>query len=199
MEPYVNKIKCPRCGAVLAVKAQQGIENKTVTCPVCKESSPYKSYRSVNVRRSDDETCYPGKENDGHNVYENKEETEIGGVQNFTLGCLRVPNLRNWTCRLNPGRNVIGRKASASSADIRIPIEEGRRTSREHLIIDVKKVPRKGLVHYASLYKPEVNETFINHERLEYGDCVILKDGDKIVLPDATVIFEIPDEERTTI
>lgn len=198
MESSVIKIKCPRCGAILAVKMQPGIENKNVTCPVCKESSLFKSYKKV-IEYNDDETSYPGKDGDEHTVYGNKEETETGGGLNFTLGCLKVSNLSVPTYRLKFGRNVVGRKASASSADFRIPVEESRRMSREHLVVDVKKVPGKGYVHYASLYKKEVNNTFINQDQLDYGDCIILKHGDKINLPDVTLIFEIPDGEGTEL
>ena len=69
--------------------------------------------------------------------------------------------------------------------------------SREHLVLEVKKVIGKGFVHYASLYKEKVNETMINNELLEYGDSIVLKSGDKLRLPDATIVFEIPDDEGT--
>ena len=200
MESSVIKIKCPRCGAILAVRMQPGIENKNVTCPVCKESSSFKSYKPVSERKSDDETSYPGKNGEERTIYgNNQEKTEIGLGLNYTLGCLKVSNLSVPTYRLKPGRNVVGRKASASSADFRIPVEESRRMSREHLVVDVKKVPGKGYVHYASLYKKEVNNTFINQDQLDYGDCIILKHGDKINLPDVTLIFEIPDGEGTEL
>ena len=63
----------------------------------------------------------------------------------------------------------------------------------------MKKVEGKGFVHYVSLYKEKVNETLINGVRLEYGDCVVLKDGDMLRLPEATLVFEIPDGEKTDL
>lgn len=33
----IVKIKCPNCGVQLTVKYFEGIEAKTVTCPVCKK------------------------------------------------------------------------------------------------------------------------------------------------------------------
>lgn len=193
METNVIKIKCPCCGTMLAVKHQSGIENKNVTCPVCKETSPFKQYKPMTTKKSED-TIYP--DNEEHTHYE---ETDLGASMNFTLGQLRIVSSPLSPFRLNVGRNVIGRKASASSADIQLPTTESKRMSREHLIIEVKKRSGKGLVHYVSLYKQKVNDTFINHERLEFGDCIILKDGDMIKLPDMTVKFEIPDEESTII
>ncbi len=69
--------------------------------------------------------------------------------------------------------------------------------SREHIVIEVKKLPVKGFVHYVSLYKEKVNKTSIGNEPLLYGDCVVLNHGDIIKLPDATLRFEIPDGEET--
>ena len=71
--------------------------------------------------------------------------------------------------------------------------------SREHLVIEIKKIPGKGFVHCASLYKEKVNPTFIGQNKLEYGDCVILHHRDLIRLPDVEARFEIPDNEATDI
>lgn len=196
MKTFATKIKCPCCGAILAVKMQPGIENKTITCLVCKESSPFKSYKVVIDKKSDEHTEYPDKGYDEHTSYSSSEDTNMRSGLNFTLGRLQVLNLPTSAYRLKTGRNVIGRKASASTADFQIPVE-GKRMSREHLVIEVKKVQGKGFVHYASLYKQKVNETLINQERLEFGDCIVLKHGDTIKLPDATITFEIPDDEGT--
>lgn len=190
MEQTTIKIKCPCCGAILAVKRQPGIENKNITCPVCKESSAFAAYRQV-VDVAHEHTQYPDKEKTRHH---SDEETDLGDRPNLVAGVLRVTSASVPEFRLKTGRNVIGRASSASSADFRIPTPESNRMSREHLVIEVKKVPGKGMVHYASLYKPRVNDTRINGERMEYGDCVVLHDGDTLRLPDAVLRFEIPDD-----
>lgn len=192
METNVIKIKCPCCAAVLAVKAQPGIENKNVTCPVCKQSSSFQLFKKIAEKKSDC-TEYPGEHTDYESCHT---ETQINPDVNYTLGKLKVQGL-GFSFRLKVGRNVIGRKATASTADIQIPITEGKHMSREHLVIEVKKVAGKGIVHYASLYKEKVNATAINNILLEYGDSIVLKSGDKLKLPDATIIFEIPDDEGT--
>lgn len=194
METNVIKIKCPCCAAVLAVKAQPGIENKNVTCPVCKQSSSFQLFKKIAEKKSDS-TEYPGEHTDYESCHT---ETQINSDVNYTLGKLKVQGL-GFSFRLKVGRNVIGRKATASTADIQIPITEGKHMSREHLVIEVKKVAGKGIVHYASLYKEKVNPTAINNILLEYGDSIVLKSGDKLKLPDATIIFEIPDDEGTEI
>ena len=192
MENKVIKIKCPCCGAILEVKTQPGIENKSVTCPVCKEKQPFKAYKII-VEAAPEETEYP------HGDGAHKEETEIGSGQNFTLGELKVADSTLPPFRLKVGKNVIGRKSPSSSADFQIPTSGEKRMSREHLVVEVKKVPGKGFTHCVSLYKEKVNATWINGIRLEYGDCVVLKDGDQLRLPEATLVFEIPDEEKTEV
>lgn len=185
----VIKIKCPFDGAVLSVKNQPGIETKKVTCPICKHTYPFTEFRQVKpaADNSDPDTKYTTGD----------EETDVKETANLTLGIVKVTG-SNTMFPLHPGRNVIGRKAQKSGADFMIDTGENRAMSREHIIIDVKKIPVKGYVHYISLYKEKVNKTFIGSEQLLYGDCIVLKDGDIIKLPDATLRFEIPDTEGTT-
>lgn len=195
------KIKCPCCGAILAVKSQSDLEDKSITCPVCKEKNPYKSFKSIitsNNNSNEEHTQYPPHA--GNNV-SGEEKTKVNidiNNSNYTLGKLVLFGTMQ-TYPLHVGKNIVGRKASASTADIQLSTGENKRMSREHLIIEVKKVPSKGFVHYASLYKQKVNITSINGDKLEYGDCIILKHGDKLELPDVTLRFEIPDEEGTTL
>lgn len=195
----IIKIKCPYCGAVLSVKNQAGIESKSVTCPICKQKSPFKDFKKILDKHKDDgeHTQYPGDEE--KTSYQNSSSdpgTDVGSGLNFTLGKLRVmPSGPSF--QLKPGKNIIGRRATQSSADFQILMEGSKRLSREHLVIEIKKVQGKGFVHYASLCKQKTNKTFIGNEQLEYGDCVVLNHGDIIKLPDVNVKFEIPDEEGT--
>lgn len=192
----IIKIKCPYCGAVLSVKNQAGIESKSVTCPICKQKSPFKDFKKIIENPNDERTQYPGDDEKTSYKTSSDPGTDIGTGLNFTLGKLRVmPSGPSF--QLKPGKNIIGRQASKSIADYQIPTDPSKRMSREHLIIDIKKVPGKGFVHYASLYKERINPTFIGSEQLEYGDCVILNHGDIIKLPDVNVKFEIPDDEGT--
>lgn len=198
----IIQIKCPFDGAVLSVKNQPGIETKNVTCPICKHKYPFTQFRRVDQTSSNDDpdTEYPvGEEEKTSYAYGNKssEETEIGSP-NFTLGKLKILG-GSGTYQLKPGRNIIGRRGQKSEANFQIDTGEKRSMSREHIVIDVKKVPGKGFVHYISLFKEKVNKTYIGNEPLVYGDCIILAHGDVIKLPDANLKFEIPDEEATDI
>lgn len=194
----IIQIKCPFDGAVLSVKNQPGIETKNVTCPICKHKYLFTQFKRVtsNVSNDDPGTEYP--EGGEHTRYENEEKTEIGKQTNYTLGKVTVTG-SGLSYQLKPGRNVIGRRGQKSEANFQIDTADKRSMSREHIVIEVKKIPVKGFVHYVSLYKEKVNKTFINNEPLFYGDCIVLNHGDIIKLPDATLSFEIPDEEETDV
>ena len=90
--------------------------------------------------------------------------------------------------RLREGRNIIGREASSSSADIRLPRAYDR-ISREHLIINVKRVGY-GYKHEIQLYKREVNATMLNDTTLSGGDIYLLKEGDTIKFPGLALRFD---------
>ena len=198
----IIKIKCPYCGAVLSVKNQAGIESKSVTCPICKQKSPFKDFKKIAEKFKDDgeHTQYPGDdEKTSYQTSSSDPLTDYRTGLNFTLGKLKVmPSGPSF--QLKPGKNIIGRLGKQSIADFQIPTEPSKnRLSREHLVVEVKKIPGKGFNHSVSLYKQRVNKTYIGNELLEYGDCVILNHGDIIKLPDIIVKFEIPDDDATEI
>ena len=118
-----------------------------------------------------------------------REEEERKRWQSFTIGTLVALNCGN-TYSLFPGRNVVGRMANSSTADIQIPDLTGqRRMSRSHLVINVLKENGR-FVHYASLNSPSVNRTCVNNMPLIYGQQVLLHSGDIIDLPGESIRFE---------
>ena len=192
MEIEVLKIKCPCCGALLAVKKQPGIENKRVKCPICKESSPFMAFKKA-VSSPYEHIVKAG--NEERTVYEVPYSRDLH-MRSMVIGSLWGMKGANLCFHLHPGKNVVGRKASVSTAEFQIPTEKNS-LSREHLVIDVRSVPGKGYVHYLSLYKEKCNETFLNDERLEYGDSVVLRSGDIIKMPEVELRFDIPNDEGT--
>lgn len=188
------QIQCPGDGAILTIKNQPGLENKNVTCPVCKQSRPFTQYKRF-VPKTEESTEYPNGHGGFHQQYSNSEKTE------FAMGSLCLGRLTDIATgkrfSLQPGRNVIGRKSSASEADIQIETGESRRMSRMHLVIEVVKVPGKGYVHQASLFKEKCNATYVNNTQLESGDCIVLHHCDVLRLPDVNLKFEIPDGDET--
>lgn len=179
------RIKCPKCGVVLKIKPNANLKDKNITCPVCKESSPFIAYKAIQEKKEQGTDYYE------RTKYEQKYTKRSTEFAKAPIGKLKVSETYYM---LNLGRNIIGRKAEASKADIQIPA--GNRVSREHLVIDVKEVGSIGFVHYISLYKERVNDTFVNENILEFGDCLILKHGNQIHLPDLTITFEITPDEK---
>ena len=181
-------VKCPWCSAVLRVKSAPGMEGRNITCPNCKHTSPFAQFKAVIPKEEESVTFLPGAEG---NI------TPLA-KENLIIGRLIIPMSRI-SFQLLPGKNVIGREASASTANFQIETGNNKRMSREHLIIEVKRIPTTGFTHYVSLYKERVNKTFINSTELLLGDTLILQHGDIIKLPDIDLRFELPYEEATQI
>lgn len=186
MNQQTIMIKCPACGAVLAVRNQPGIESKNVPCPSCKQRIPFGSFQRVVPRKKVEGTIYP--EN-----YQNRQSpANDGRVEKEELNS-RVGQLcllpTKQVFQLREGRNIIGRQATQSAATLQIPVMGSMRMSREHLVITVENVPGKGYIHVASLFKPKFNETRVGGKVLAYGDSVVLEHGCQIELPDATLVF----------
>ncbi len=181
MLPDTQLIKCPNCGAILQIKNVPGIEKANVTCTICKERSIVGKCKIFSDNKQSEDT------NIG--AARSKEHTKYRQPNIHNIGVLRVLDSSNAVFQLKPGRNIIGRKATASKADIQLLA--GLRMSREHLIIDVQGDSNIGYTHRVSLFKEQVNATFIGNIRLEYGDCLILHNGDMIKLPDLNLTIEI--------
>ena len=187
----IIQIKCPFCGALLSVKALPGIENKSITCPVCKQTNRFTQYMVMTAGTA----ASNGAQSNG---FGDDDATQYGPM-NFNIGLLRLAGT-DVTYQLMPGKNEVGRKSTNSTVDFQIDTGVNRRMSRNHLTIDVVKEPHKGFVHYVSLSKENVNPTTVDGNPLHYGvDKVILHNGAVIRLPDAELRFEMPDEEATEI
>ena len=192
----IIQIKCPFDGAVLSVKNQPGIENRNVTCPICQHKYPFTQFKRVTAAGNSVNSSSSAKALNKGGGNEN-DATELPEM-NFTLGRLKLLD-SDIAYQLQLGRNVIGRKGTKSQADFQIDTPGARAMSREHIVIEIKKIPAKGFVHYLSLFKEKVNPTFIGKEPLLYGDCIILSHGDVISLPGAELKFELPDDEATEL
>lgn len=185
------KIRCPYCSASLSVKRVPDIEKKSVTCPVCKRKSPFVDFKQT--YRQDNSTDYSGS---GHGGQEDPKTSGPEEAENYIIGQICVLRTGS-TFPLKQGRNIIGRKASSSKATIQIPTGDNRRVSREHLIVDVKRVLGQGFVHTVSLFKENVNKTVVNGIQLQPGEELPLKHGCRIDLPDVSLRFELRDGEDT--
>ena len=182
MSVQTINLKCPHCGAKLRAKMVEGIEKKSPICPICKEKSPFADYIKDTAHKDESATDY--------GITTNANATQA-------LGHLRVVNDAKATIyNLQEGKNIIGRKASVTNATIQLELPAGaNRISREHIVINVVKTVPNVYKHSVSLYKQQVNETFVCDIELEYGICLVLKHGDIIKMPDITLRFECKDDE----
>lgn len=221
----IIKITCPNDRTVLSVRLTPGIESKNITCPVCRYSFPVSILKNGSRNGKNgihhaqvtevNPLCISHADTLVHNYhsdtiphqYQDKIATELYQVQNqetesapdivMPVGRLFIVGTGDFF-QLEPGVNVIGRKATQSGATLQIDTGGSRALSREHIVIDVIK-ESTGLGHYISLYKEKVNTTFVGGQQLIFGEQIRLNNGDTIRLPDVNLRFELSDGEATEI
>lgn len=206
MNEFIQK-KCPTCGAILTIRNQAGIQNTTVTCPVCHNTYPFIQMKDVAVpgrvqtppphKTPDFNGAYPG--------YSSAPPASSGVPPRQGIPAQRPPRpygqpsqghyamlLNQRTQERYPlliGSNIIGRYSASSSANVKINTGGSLKMSREHLLIDVNTDAYGGLQFTASLCKPNCNETYINGNRLYFGNRMPIIPGMQISLPDASLIL----------
>lgn len=199
MKPNDNKIlvKCPNCSQRLNINVVPGLANKKLTCPACKEVSPFSSF--ILLQKSPAPAAPQGgqamSDDAGrtqivaNNVsHEDSSRTMVAANVNGRVGRFIAVAGNLAPMQLKEGRNILGRENSTAAVDIALPAQY-KYVSRQHLIIDVKRTAI-GYVHTVMLCKSEVNRTYVNSMQLAYGDQVILNDGDIVKLPDLSLRFD---------
>ena len=201
MQQNVITIKCPSCGKVMQVADMPNINQKYATCVACKTRRLVGEYLRVQTAQQEENTQYPGSGGAKGHAAPGSEETQtnLGGQGgNTIIGRLTVAGTGQ-SFQLRPGRQVIGRQGSNPPLPDFGIATDNRRVSRQHIVVEVKKIPGKGYVHYASLFKERVNATYVGNTQLAFGDTVVLRHGDILRLPDTELRFELPDEEGTLL
>lgn len=176
----IRKIKCPTCNSVWPIKYTKGIENKILLCPKCNEKRKYSEFLPYPAQQ--DETDLgdvgrfrqPQKQAPGQSG-----DTEYNPApqQNAVIGCLKLPGVAA-PVKLEPGRNIIGRAASTSTATIKVNDPTGT-MSRSHYFIDVL-IDGNTVRHILSIVPSAKNNTMLNGIKFEKTDKLILHNGDKI-------------------
>lgn len=162
-------IKCPKCGKVLRVQNQPGIERMMVPCPVCGERTPFSKCSRVQKQQSSNDTELPSHSRSLRAVL----------VDKCTLRSYELP----------VGRNTVGRAHPTSSASVQIATED-QSISRVHSIIEVVKTTAGNLRCIISNAKNK-NGTYINGEKLDFDDEICLNDGDIIKMSRSEFRLEI--------
>ena len=175
MLPQTINIKCPSCGVVLRVTNSKNEAEKHFSCPKCGKRIVVPFYK---LRVEDGETQL-----DGNPV---AQATQIGNA-NMQESCHLTCNGKDYPLPI--GRNVVGRKASTSSADVQVETDD-KFMSREHMVINVRRLPDGGIKVDVSNYKNK-NSTRVNDLLLQSGDAIVLHDGDTIQMGSTIMAFHI--------
>lgn len=156
MDNTVIYIKCPKCGKVLGLKNQPGIERLFVPCPACGTRSPFASCERVVKKQVDKATELPSS----------LKADKVFLVDSATGSSYELPL----------GSNSVGRAHATSTAKVQITTTD-RGMSRVHSVINVVKTSSGNLRCFISNANNK-NATYVNGEKLEDGDEIVLHDGD---------------------
>ena len=170
------QLKCPHCKVSLKVDEQKIPEGiSAFKCPKCKRDVPL-SFLEIKqehhtVGEANTVALLPSKAKGGK------------------LTVLSSSNANEQIYHLQEGLYIVGRKSSASNADIRIETED-KMMSRNHAQIEVKKDLQGGLLHCLSDYQSK-NRTMHNGVYLEKGEEVVLQDRDEIKMGNTLLRFNV--------
>lgn len=146
-------VKCPKCGRVLQIQNQPGIEHMFVTCPVCGTRSPLSACKRV-VKKCEDTVLFQHKVDKVFLV-----DNAMGNSYELPLGC-----------------NSVGRAHATSLANVQITTTD-KGMSRVHSVINVIRT-NSGNLRCVISNANNKNATYVNGEKLEDGDEIVLHDGD---------------------
>lgn len=166
-------IKCPKCGKHFALTQEPLNPSVKVRCLACHQYTPYSELRPVQE---------PAVE-----PAEQIEQETIVQQPVPQLPVLRLLTPLSEEYQLKLGRNVIGRSAATSQADIQIGTAQMKHISREHAVVDVKE-EMGSYACYFSLFKQTLNDTYVSDKKVSFGDSIRLCHGDRLILPDNAVM-----------
>ena len=187
-----KRIKCPKCGVVLDVKNSKNEEVKQITCPSCKTLLQVKFQPQQEPIEA--KTFYaPPKQP----VADNGATQLAGGSFGATQLVMSPPKeasraslqFGGISYPLEEGRNIVGRKASTSTATVQIETAD-RYMSRQHCSITVTTLPDGTKKAVLSNYQNK-NQTTIDGQSIETGDAIRLTDGNSITMGHTTITFKL--------
>lgn len=194
-----KRIKCPKCGVVLDVKNSKNEEVKQITCPSCKTVLQVKFQPQQEPMEAKTYIAPPKTTvNDGATQLRGalSGATQLGGLAGATqLGLSRPKQEKaklmfsGMSYPLEEGQNIVGRKASTSTANIQIETTD-RYMSRQHCSIIVSTLPDGTKKAVLSNYQNK-NKTTIDGQEIAAGDAIRLTDGDSITMGHTTVTFKL--------
>ena len=179
------KIKCPNCGAILTVADSPANEGKSVKCPVCKMTNPFTSFKSVQLKvTEEDRTSLSGNlgPEDRTCLPDYQKSENIGYLWDDTA---------KMRYNLQEGINLIGRMTYQSIPVATVPVKtEDRGFSRKHMNIEVVK-GADGVFRYYVCNAENKNPTTVNGVQLIANDKIILHNGDVIRSSSTVLILKL--------
>lgn len=174
MTPQTINVKCPGCGITLEVTNTNGEAEKRFDCPNCGKKILMRYQQHDD---DDGDTNLGGKPVSG--------ATQLGGLNVQHMSSHLMFGGRRYDLQVGP--NSVGRKASTSTADIKIDTDD-LYMSRAHAIINVRRLPDGGIKCDITNDKNK-NTTRVNGNIVGPDDAIVLHDGDRIQMGNTTVTF----------
>lgn len=187
-----KRIKCPKCGVVLDVKNSKNEEVKQIICPSCKTILQVKF--QLQQEPMEAKTFYaPPKRPMADNGVTQLVGGSFGATQLVMSPKKEVSKailqFGGVSYPLEEGRNIIGRKASTSKANVQIETAD-RYMSRQHCSITVTTLSDGTKKAVLSNYQNK-NQTTIDGQPIETGDTIRLTDGNSITMGHTTITFKL--------
>lgn len=184
----VITVVCPNCRSRLSVNDVPGIQDKMLTCPICKFKSKVSLFQIGAA----------GKGGHGADDDPTRLPTGFGQQVKRDPGQMRVIQTGQ-ICELRVGSQVLGRLAQTGTADLQIGSDDYRDEymSRKHVQIDVIPTPQ-GVEHHL-VEIGSMNIIQLNGKDINRGDVIVLKFGDKLTLGKTDVVLEETDDDATRI
>lgn len=181
-------IVCPNCRSRLSIQDAPGIQDKMLTCPICKYKAKVSVYQMGAAAQggngsSDEATRLPGS-------FGQQIKRDAGQMRVIQTGQI---------CELRVGSQVLGRLATSGTADMQIGSDsyKDEYMSRRHVQIDVVQTD-SGIEHHLVEIGSK-NIIQLNGADIQRGDEIILNFGDKLTLGKTELILEETDDESTKI
>lgn len=184
----VISVVCPNCRSRLSIENVPGIQDKILSCPICKFKAKVSVFQIGQAGKggqgaSDDDTLLPASL--GLQV-----KTDTGQMRVIQTGQI---------CELRLGSQVLGRLAQSVKADLQIGSDNymDEYMSRRHVQIDVVRTAH-GIEHHLVEIGSK-NIIKLNGKAIQRGDEIVLQFGDKLTLGRTDVILEETNEEATRV
>lgn len=175
-------IVCPECCQQLSFNEVPGYQNMVVECPKCHFKANASVYQSGAHARG----AQGADEMPTQLVMPPKSAADLGQFR--VVGTSEI----QW---FKEGSNVIGRRASTSTADIKISNDPYM--SRQHVLIDVIKTDN-GYEHRLIEINSK-NIVKLNGREIQRGDILKLKFGDTLTLGKTDIVLESGSDEATRL